>query len=438
LAACASPERPPPSPPHVVVIVADTLRADRLGVYGCTLGLTPFLDSYAARGVVFQRAYTASPWTLPSVATLFTSRFPSQHGVVAHDSVLPESELTLAEVLRTRGYATAAFSANGLMRPQGGLGQGFDVFDILGPYGSAGKVTGDLVNKVALAWVDGLRRGAGRIPPIFLYVHYMDPHLPYLPSADALERVLAGRPRPDLAALNALTPVLPVQPNLDQMLPDLWDGYNASVASLDNAIVSLLTELDRRDIFDNAVVVFTADHGEEFREHGRFGHGEDLYNEVVHVPLLLLRPERAVRLDVAEVISLVDVAPTILAHLRIASPAAFVGTPWTAPAHGAARAPHPAFIELIPTSGKDVSPARAVVEGSHKRIVADDGTTQSFDLSVDPGERHPDGLDADEERLLDRALAEFRDRMARTSAPRAVEPLDDDTKARLRALGYVH
>ncbi len=422
--------------PNVLVIVADTLRADRLGCYGNTQGLTPFLDVLARRSTVFQHAYTNSPWTLPSIATLFTSRFASQHGVITRESVLPDDEITLAEVLQARGYVTGAVTANGLMRPQGGLGQGFDLFDVLWLQGDNTKVPAELVNRVALAWLDGLRRGMQPAPPVFLYLQYMEPHLPYLPAPKALERVLAGRPAPDLAELNALTPILPLHDQLDQLLPGLWDGYNASVATLDTAIYGLFVELGQRHFLDDAVVVLTADHGEEFKEHGRFGHGEDLYNEVVHVPLLAQFPGDTQHADVPDVVSLLDVAPTILARLGIPAPARFLGTPWTPAAPGTAGAPRPTFIELIPTPGNETPAARAVVLAHEKRIVADDGAIASYDLATDPREKNPRGLDAGQNQALQQLLVAFRERAGRPDQPLATQPLDDAARARLRALGY--
>src|SRR5262245_11063495 len=118
-------------PPNILLIVADTLRADRLATYGNTEGLTPFIDSLTNGAHVFRHAHAESPWTLPSVATILTSRFASQHGVLKRDSVLPDTEVTLAEVLAAHGYVTGCFTANVLMRPQSGLAQGFDEYRVL-------------------------------------------------------------------------------------------------------------------------------------------------------------------------------------------------------------------------------------------------------------------------------------------------------------------
>ncbi len=123
LAACGG---SPAEPPHVLVLVADTLRADRLGAYGNTRDLTPFLDSLAERSHVYHDAYAQSPWTSPSIASLLTSRYPSQHGFVRFESLLAGEERTLAEVLGERGFATAGFTANTLLSRKRGFAQGFD------------------------------------------------------------------------------------------------------------------------------------------------------------------------------------------------------------------------------------------------------------------------------------------------------------------------
>src|SRR5690242_22307 len=189
-------------PPNVIVIVIDTLRADRLGSYGNTHGLTPFLDTLGTRGVVFKRAYAQSSWTNPSIASLFTSRFQSQHGVVIPASRLADSEVTLAEVLHARGYATGGFSANALIGNHVGFGQGFDEYQALWPappdatHYHGAKQRADSIDDLALQWLD--RRGCGATAPFFLYLHYVEPHPPYSPPAEVLKRLYPGRPAPDL------------------------------------------------------------------------------------------------------------------------------------------------------------------------------------------------------------------------------------------------
>src|SRR5438128_7420125 len=159
LAACS---RQPP--PNSLVLVVDTLRADRLGWYGPNGSLTPFLDSLAARGHVAWNAYAAVSWTSPSVASLWTSRYPSQHGITTFGSVLAASELTLAEILEQRGYATGGFTANPLLSSNLGYAQGFERYEVFPPEGTATegfwmtKGRAQEIQSAALAWLDAVAR----------------------------------------------------------------------------------------------------------------------------------------------------------------------------------------------------------------------------------------------------------------------------------------
>ena len=318
-------------PPDVIVVVADTLRADRVGP-GTRGDLTPFLDSLAARGVRFTRAYAASSWTLPSVASLFTSRYPSQHGVNAFDARLRDDEVTVNERLRDRRYAQAGFVANFRLDAAHGFGQGFDAwFPFVGAEGEPlDKPRAPMVAARALAFLDEvmLPRGWRRLvprPPFFLYFHLMEPHAPYLPPPDAVARVGVPVAAEQARALNT------------RLLAHDWDAlgpaevgelvalYDGEVAALDAALRTLFTGLARRGLLDRAVVVVTADHGEEFREHGQLGHGQSLYEELLHVPLVVLAPGAAAGRDVDAPISLVDLAPTLLDLAGVAPEPRFVG-----------------------------------------------------------------------------------------------------------------
>src|SRR5262245_40087556 len=177
------------SAPNIVLIVVDTMRADRLGAYGNQRGLTPFMDSLASRGYVFHNAYAQSSWTNPSVASILTSRFQSQHGIITFESVLADAELTLPEVLKRHGYTTGFFSANGLISKRMGFAQGYDQYRSIlvkatvAPRHMWVPERAARINGEALAWLDTLPTSGGA--PVFLHLHYMEPHSPYAPKPEA-------------------------------------------------------------------------------------------------------------------------------------------------------------------------------------------------------------------------------------------------------------
>jgi arylsulfatase A-like enzyme len=455
LAGCARPPEAAPPPPNVLVILADTLRADRLGAYGSTRGLTPFLDALAARGFVFEQAFAQSPWTNPSVASLFTSRFQSQHGVITFGSQLPASAPTLAALLRERGYATGGFLANGLLGGGKGFERGFDEYQALWPELAPGsavparKRRAETIDRLALAWLDGLPADPAR--PVFLYLHYVEPHPPYSPPPAVLDRLFAGRARPDLVALSTRMMLANWNPPDETTRHDLELVYDAEVASLDASLQTLFGELARRGFLERAVVVFTSDHGEEFADHGGFGHGGTLYNELIRVPLIVVLPGQAEGRRIAEVVSLVDVAPTVLDLAGVARPAdlegrslrdllARAGSWWVRLAFWDRPEPVPAFSELLIAEGKEKGRLRphesAIVLGSQKLIVGPHGERERYDLATDPGEHTPAA--AGDDTALRRRLADLVRHRDGVAAPGAAHPIDPETERRLRAFGYVN
>jgi arylsulfatase A-like enzyme len=447
--------------PNIVVVVIDTLRADRVGAYGNRRGLTPFLDSLAARGAVFEHAYAQSGWTNPSVASLLTSRFQSQHGFIAFDSVLADEEVTLPEVLKAHGYRTAAFSGNGLIPARAGFAQGYDVYKthwvrrVTGPDGQPRwrSERDDVLNDEAFAWIDA-ERAREPAAPLFLYLQYMAPHTPYDPPADVLARRFAGAPAPDLDAVHKLYFQGVTEPLTADELKLVTDVYDAAVEGGDACLRELFAGLAKRGFLDHAVVVVTADHGEEFKDHGFMGHGGTLYEEIIHVPLVVLAGSSA-HVDVGDVVSLIDVAPTLLDFAGVPAPASFEGRslrPLLARAApgvaGAVRRlvtraePRPAYSELIVPEKKIASRLvpheRAVVLGRTKAIVGFHGERELYDLDADPAEKASrEHLDAATDARLEVALAAARARAAHGPTSRAVAAPDADDEERLRALGYV-
>jgi arylsulfatase A-like enzyme len=440
--------------PNVIVILIDTLRADRLGAYGNSRGLSPFLDTLAARGTVFTHAYAPSPWTNPSVASLFTSRFQSQHGVVSFNSRLDASELTIAEVLQSHGYATGAFIANGVINESNGYAQGFGTFRSYwlapGPSDSnLQKKRAEALAPDVMAWLDGLP--ATPQGPLFLYLHYVEPHVPYSPPKPMLDHFFAGRTSPDLGTLSASIFLGNVFPPSAETLRDIEDVYDAEVLALDVALRDTFAALETRHVLDNAIVVVTADHGEEFREHGHMGHGNSLYDEVIHVPLIVLVPDQITHTEVREPVSLVDVAPTLLDLIGAAQPATFEGRSLRASLPGAAHwfwdrlaalwpgpvSARPVLSELIvPNAASRLTPhERAVVLEGRKLIVGIQGEREEYDLVHDPAETvHLEETTAGA-RELAAALHEFETRLG-ASHPTQTTPLSPELRERLKALGY--
>ncbi len=449
-------------PPNILLIVVDTLRADRLGATGNPRGLTPFIDSLAARGYVFRNAYATSSWTNPSVASILTSRFQSQHGIVVFESVLSDSELTLPEVLKQHGYATGFFSANGLIAKKFGFAQGYDEYRSLlvrkgEGWGRPGiPERAARINQDALSWLDRLSQTPGPRAPVFLHMHYMEPHFPYAPRPEALDHIADGRARPDVNDANTSAVFGHLIPLKPQVLGNLQDVYDAEVLSLDTELRTFFTALEQRHFLDHAIVIITADHGEEFMEHEHLGHENTLFEEVVRVPLLMLVPGHTQRTDVDQTVSLIDIAPTLVEFAGAPVPPSFEGRSWlgtlvTDPnrwrflswgrgTRGNPTAPGIAYTELIKgpeRNAKRLTPhEHAVVSGSRKLIVGIGGEREFYDLKVDPGEKDANGLTEAERSELQATYEQIRGRARADAAPRTTQALDADTKERMRALGY--
>ena len=285
-------ERPhlPASPeaPNVVLVVIDTLRADRVGHLGHPDGLTPALDALAARGTSFRSAWTASPWTWPSTASVLTGLDPQQHGVLSYESCyLAQSLDTLAERLQDGGWATAAFSSNPLVQPDKQFDQGFGTFRSYA-WAHGAEVAGD-----AAAWIRAqAAEGAGRW---FAYVHLTDPH-EYVPSPEFRSRIqgeyLGSAGRDELYGLLAkrLQGLAVDEGRLAALLANQESAYDATVAEADAALGLLVEGVAELGLTDRTLFVVTSDHGEEFLDHGLLYHGSQLHEELVRAPLVLAGP----------------------------------------------------------------------------------------------------------------------------------------------------
>jgi arylsulfatase A-like enzyme len=288
--------------PDVVLYVVDTLRADRLGCYGGPDGISPAIDGLASEGVLFERATAQSSWTKPSMVSVLGGLLTTEHGVRSREPVIPAKLTSVAESFEAAGYRTGAFTANAYLTRSAGFGRGFETFEFA-------HMDARTVTRRAVEWlVDG---DDGR--PAFLWVHTIDPHAPYEPGAAFRDRWAPGVAADvgTFAHLRSLAGRAPevTAPFAAQYLA-LYDG---EVAQNDAAFGELLQHLRASGRFDGACIVLTSDHGEEFWEHGVNGHGWDLFEEVLHVPLVVKPPcWRHGGKRVRRLVQHVDLAPTLL------------------------------------------------------------------------------------------------------------------------------
>ncbi len=433
--AATAPRREAPAPrPNVLVYLVDTLRADRVGVYGSDRGLTPEVDRFARGAVVFGNAVTQAPWTRPAVASVLTGLPPLRHGVTTLESRLADAAVTLPEILRDLpggGYRTAAWSTNWHVIRQTGLAQGFDDFFFF-PEGPPADVVGASV----VAWLDRwLAAGAeGDRRPFFLYVHVLDPHAPYLPPDDLRRRFAAGVAHPEAGSREFIRRVYAAQgAERARLAADLPPLYDAEVAHADRCFGELLAALAARGLRDDTLVVFLSDHGEEFDEHGDLGHGNNLHAESLRIPLVIDRPGDAPGRDDGLALPM-DVPATVLAALGVAHEG-MAGVDLFA---GAGRAGRAGFAHL----DYDGRVAASVVQAGWKLIVPWSAAAGRFpalyDLRHDPGERH-DLAAADPVRAAWlRGLVRRHRRAAAAAGDRGERlRMDPELRRGLEALGYL-
>jgi len=351
--------------PNIVFILIDTLRADRMGLYGYDRNTSPALDAIAAEGVTFDRTISQAPWTQPSMASLFCSRYPTVHKVLSHKlaqamqwgrtpkmSVFDESFTTLAEVLHGNGYETAAFIANVMMSGCYGFAQGFGQYiDMPLRKKKYNVVPGDVINKEALSWLH--RRNSRK--PFFVYLHYMDVHGPYYarpqfhePLFAQVEKMPAKRKLSDKQkkALRYLTtkqaaPIITRYNKLADYL-EFWAAfYDAGVREADQHIADLITDLKDMDLWDDCYMIITADHGEELQEHGFWGHGYTVHHTELHVPLIMRWPGvLPTGKRIKETARLIDIMPTLLDELHIPAQSGMQGRSFKEIIAGAPPAQH--------------------------------------------------------------------------------------------------
>ena len=394
--------------PNIIVYLSDALRADHLGCYKEGVELSPKIDAFADKSIVFERCYAQSSWTKPSIASLFTGVLPSVHQAVItcwnstieidHPiQVLRDEFVTLAECLQKVGYQTVAFLANPQVDPNCGMTRGFDF---------ARKAWGEPPERQMAAVIDWLHAEAD--PPFFLYIHEIDPHGPYQPSNETFEplfgvsleearRALSEGDQHVLDNWHMFYKLHGKGTGFDKASPtELSEAglkhfhqlYQAEVAYMNRQFNRLVGYLTRRKQIEKCVLVFTADHGEGFNEHGNFFHGTTLYDEELHVPLIIRAPRLDGQVRVPWTVSLMDLFPTLVTVAGGNVPSYVqAGTLLTRRRHLAVDHDRPVFAELDEGRRKTGTWPTAMLLGSRK-LMSYNRTEQLalYDLKADPRE----------------------------------------------------
>ncbi|NNK48404.1 MAG: sulfatase [Gemmatimonadetes bacterium] len=440
--------------PNIILISIDSLRADRLGVYGHARNTSPNIDRLASAGVVFDNAYSTTSWTLPSHVSMLSGLYPEVHGVRKGKQKVSKQVVLCSEVFERMGYRNMAVVSGPYLNRRFGFNQGFEDYDdrtirFRSTPASHAGVTSPQQHERIVEVLDTL--GEDRF---FLFLHYWDVHLDYEPPGrygTMFDPDYSG----DISGRGFLDNE-DIRDGMDPRdLEHLLALYDGEIAFTDHHIGLLMDELEQRGLFEQSLIVFTADHGDEFFEHGGKGHRRTLYNESLQVPLIVKFPGGSFaghRVDSAA--SLVDIVPTVYDYMDIDWPwehngqsllPAILG--WAVP-----DGDQPRFADL---HGEIAS----AIEGRWKvvRTAGESPTVELYDLALDPGER---------ENLLleDEDLAGWRSRVGRKGAREARQGLslgrrleewqaaaemqaadlervsieyDEDLRKTLKALGYL-
>lgn len=441
--AAAAPARPPAR--GVVLVLVDTLRRDRLGCYGYSRPTTPNIDALARRAAVFDAAVAASNWTLPSVASLFTSLSVVEHGADAPGLRPDPSAPSLAVAFSSAGWRTALFASSPVFDKDLGLTAGFQDVRV------AGSATFEESVGDAERWLEENGRR-----PFLLVVHAMDPHAPYEPRMPDRHRFGSGRRgiadllRLDEIFVLAFNRQLPRGLELpasyvqlvDALRADpgavrhISDHYDDEVAVVDRQVARLLAKLDALGLGRQTAVFLTADHGEELGERGLLGHGTTARDVVLRVPLLAAVPGgKAVRFS--EPVSLLDVAPTIAAAAGVPAPSGWRGIALLAPEGKVSPPGRPAFA-ATDVRGRRLG-ARAVYSGRWKLSVDEKtGAAELFDLKADPGESRDLAREKPKEAgELSAVLAAWAAQTSARAGRPEPAPSRESAQAALRGLGYL-
>ena len=422
--------------PNVILILCDTLRTNHLSCYGYHRKTSPFIDSLGGKGLFFETCYSTASRTGPSISSLFTSLYPGFHGAVNSidgwdmKAFLRKENRTMAEILRDNGFHTHAVFSNVNASPRFGYHQGFDNYSF---------TNNPSARQVRLQALEALRT-LKKKKPFFLYLHFMDPHSPYWPpepfnnhfdpqykgkvtgaSHKQLDRIMVGKEK--ASAMD---------------LEHLMAQYDSEILYFDSELRALFADLKSSRLLEDSVMIFTADHGEEFFDHGKLLHGYTLYQEQLRVPLIILGKDMPTR-RISTPVSQLDLLPTLLKWLSIKEEGQFQGRDITPLLEGRKMVSTPLFAEA---SLKAVFTIRlkSVIKDGWKYIYdLLDKTEELYNLKEDPREKiNLAGKNPDQLVKLRQQMRRFMNSMKMgAKGKKKFVPLDKKTRNQLKSLGYI-
>jgi arylsulfatase len=411
--------------PNVIFIMVDTLRADHLHCYGYTRQTSPNIDKFAAESTRYMRAISQAPMTKMSVPSFLSSEYPQDRGNAF--------ETSLVQAFRSNGYVTGAVISNlEAARAYGVKDLPWDFWD---EKLTMNDVTSPQVTSKSLDWISKQSSKPGH--PFFLFALYMDPHTPYIRHAGHIfDPEYNGKYRdridiPEAAILKEKPPC---------SVEHFKATYDSEIAFTDEHIGKLIDELKKRGLYDNTLIVFLADHGEEFSDHGDFFHAKTLYSEVLSVPLVIKLPNQHEGRTVGGIFSLIDLAPSILNNLGI-DPACLRPQGSVVDLKSAAPLKDKyIYSACVPTLRSVQNAQYSMIRGCSPIISAKD-TAELYDLRNDPHELHniakakPNVSSSMSQLLLKQEL--FVEKSIRKASKTEKIPVTDLEKTRLKSLGYL-
>lgn len=439
---------------HVILFTVDTLRYDVLSCSGNMTFQTPGIDGIASGSIIYDNAYSSSSWTLPSFASLFTGVSPAAHLTTKLKSRLPPAFTTLAEYMRRKGYYTAAIGDNPILALESNnICRGFTYYNFF-PKRSLRNSVGEFILKkyfrkyfvldasteemtaIAQKWIS-----VNINKPFFLWIHYLDPHIPYNPP----ERFISDKKTPEKYenTFNDLKGIRTGRLKLSEE-EKKWAKslYEAEVRYVDENVGRLSETLKELNIYDDSLIIFTSDHGEEFWEHNGFEHGHTMYNELIHIPLMIKLPQAENAGKVEKNVTLASLFSTVLKLCQINSEAEM----YSASPLPLKKNDEPAYREVIFSSGNlYFEPKESIIDKELKLIISkDSGKKELYDIIEDPLEKtsFAESLPLETSKLGNLITRHYANAMKIKKKLNLDNPenteIDAETQKRLKSLGYLN